>query len=464
VLNTTADEGLSGAEERGQIPVASGLPLIGSSLYLLANPLKFFLQQAKKHGPVYRVKAANRDMVILSGVEANRFMSEEGKDCFVSSGFWGNLVEEWQCPHFLSAIDGAEHIDERKALKSSFSRTVADSHQEGLVEVVHQTVGRYLRGDAVVPVRDLTRTLTNSELYYLLTGERLDLNPKIAQALSDYQRITFNVLVLGKWPRLALMTPYYLLCKRRSLRFVRDLRRRFEREPPAKGFFKVALDRHKAHPERKSTELDFAFLAPFWAGLDTLGASLVFLINQLVNDEALLLRVRDELDTAVLALDYEAIPEAAQLRKLPLLYGLCMEILRVYPVAFGNGRTAARDFSLHGYTVAKGQDLLVLTSATHFDPRYFPKPHTFDIERYGEGRQEHRTKYAFNPYGRGPHICLGAAMAESLMLTTVATLIYYYEFSAREPGKQYPMIFDPSPTMSRDFQVNMKARVTPAWA
>jgi cytochrome P450 len=461
--NTSAVEGLSGVERRGQIPVASGLPLIGSSLSLLTNPLKFFVQQAKQRGPVYRVKAANRDMVILSGIEANRFMSEEGKDCFVSSGFWGDLVEEWQCPHFLSAIDGPEHIDERKALKSSFSRTVADSRQEGLVEVVHQTVGRYLRGNFVVPVRDLTRTLTNSELYYLLTGDRLELNPKIARALADYQRITFNVLVLGKWPRLALKTPYYLLCKRRSMRFIRDLRRRFEREPPTEGFFKVALDRHKAHPERKSTELDFAFLAPFWAGLDTLGASFVFLINQLVNDEALMLRVRDELDAAVQELDDKTIPEAAQLRKLPLLYGLCMEILRLYPVAFGNGRTAARDFSLHGYTIKKGQDLLVLTSATHFDPRYFPKPHNFDIERYGKARQEHRTKYAFNPYGRGPHICLGAAMAESLMLTTAATLIYYYEFSAREPGKQYPMIFDPSPTMSRDFRVNMKERVTPAW-
>ena len=55
-------------------------------------------------------------------------------------------------------------------------------------------------------------------------------------------------------------------------------------------------------------------------------------------------------------------------------------------------------------------------------------------------------------------------MAESLMLITAATLIYYYEFSAREPGKHYPMIFDPSPTLSGDFQVNIKARMTPTRA
>jgi cytochrome P450 len=316
----------------------------------------------------------------------------------------------------------------------------------------------------VVSVRDLARTLTNSGLYYLFTNERLDLDPALTRALVDYQRITFNVLVLGKWPRAALLSPHYLICKRRSLNFVRQLRKQYQRQPPQSGFFKAALANHAAHPERKESDLEFAFLAPFWAGLDTLGSSLVFLIHQLVHNRELDFQVRSEIDRAVRDNEFHDIPAAAALRKLPKLFGLCMETLRLYPVGFGNGRNAARDFDFGGYHIRKGEDLLVLTSATHFDSHYFPRPKVFDIGRYAPPRNEHRTKYAFNPYGRGTHICLGAGMAESLMLTTVATLLHRFEFEAVAPKKRYPMIFDPSPTLSGAFKIRMRERITPVAA
>ena len=440
------------------IPQARGLPLLGCIPFLLANPLQFLLTQRRRLGPVFRVRAPGRDMVVLSGVEANRFMSEEGKDCFVSARFWGGVVREWQCPHFISATDGAVHIDERRALKPSMSRTVADARQQGLVEIVHETVGRYARGGSPFSMRELARTLTNAELYYLLTGERLKLSPALGKALAEYQRITFNVLVLGKWPRLMLKTPGYLLSRRRALAFIARLRKRFEAEPPADGYFRAALERHRSDPARRAKELDFAFLAPFWAGLDTLGSSFVFLVQQLVLDRSLLERVRSELDEAIRKEGLSGIPSPETLRKLPLLYGLCMETLRLYPVAFASGRTAARDFTFQGYRIAKGQDVMILTSATHFENRYFKDPLEFDIERYSAPRNEHRTKYAFNPFGRGPHICLGAAMAESMMLTTVATLLRDYELEAAVPGKRYPMIFDPSPTLPAAFAVSVRRR------
>ena len=251
-LQTIAQSALAGSvrqsSPQAEMPLASGLPLLGSSLSLLANPLQFFLAESQRLGPVFRVRAAHRNMVILSGIDANRFMSEEGKDCFESAGFWGQLVDEWQCPHFMSAMDGPAHIEERRAYKSSMSRTVADQQQAGLIDCVVQTVGNATARDEVVSVRDLARTLTNSGLYYLFTNERLDLDPALTRALVDYQRITFNVLVLGKWPRAALLSPHYLICKRRSLNFVRQLRKQYQRQPPQSGFFKAALAQHAGPP------------------------------------------------------------------------------------------------------------------------------------------------------------------------------------------------------------------------
>jgi len=48
-----------------KIPVADGNRFFGSAKPLLTDPLEFFLNQYKKHGPVYEVHALSRRYVIL---------------------------------------------------------------------------------------------------------------------------------------------------------------------------------------------------------------------------------------------------------------------------------------------------------------------------------------------------------------------------------------------------------------
>lgn len=436
------------------IPVADGIPLLGSALAMLKNPLEFLKQQRNKHGNVFRIQAGPRSLVILSGAEINRFMSEEGKDCLTAEGFWGRITEHWDCPHMLTALEGEPHIHDRRMFKTTISKKVADDRQPQLVEIVRKTVNDYLAKSSTVSVRALTRTLTNSELYFLLTDEYPDLDERTAKSLAEYQRITFNVLSLGKWPKLMFWTPQYLYHKWVAERFVRGLMKKYEDQPAESGWFKVVTELQKL-PGRTAGDRMANFFAPFWAGLDTLGASLTFLFRELTENPELLARTRAELQKAV-AENNGQIPDANALRNLPTLFGLCMEILRLYPVAFGNGRTATKDFDYDGYRIRKGEDVLVFTTATHFEEQYFPDADKLDPGRCDPQNNQYRQRYAFNPYGRGPHICLGAAMAETMMLTTVATLLHDYDFEAARPGKHYEMIFDPSPTLPAAFKVDMR--------
>lgn len=445
-------------EHTKAMPVADGMPVLGSALNMLRNPLAFLRQQAEKKGPIFRMKAVHREMIVMSGKDAVKFMNEEGKDCFISSDFWGQLTRYWQCPHFLSALDGKEHIDMRRAFKSSMVRGAAIERQRELIKIIDETVSRYTAHTDVVSARALTRTLTNSELYLLMTHSWPNLSSEIANSIAEYQRITFNVLVLGKWPRVMLYTPWYQKHKRRSFEFVRQLQLEFEKTPPESGFFKAVIELRKNVPDFSEGDYNFLFLAPFWAGLDTLGAGLTFLIRELVENTSVRERLKRELEMAVDR--HGDIPDAEALRKLPELYGFCMEILRLYPVAFANGRSAARDFEFNGYKVKKGENLLIFTTSTHFDSRLFPNPDCLDTQRAQAGENPYRSRYVFNPFGRGPHICLGAGMAESMLLTTAAVLIHKYDIVADKPGKHYEMIFDPSPTLSANFKV----RITPKYS
>ncbi|MFI6823775.1 cytochrome P450 [Micromonospora sp. NPDC050187] len=81
------------------------------------------------------------------------------------------------------------------------------------------------------------------------------------------------------------------------------------------------------------------------------------------------------------------------------------EVMRWSPSARTVLRWAEEDFDYHGLHIAKGATVVVLTPATHRDPRVYENPGTFDIT---VARQTPPLQF-----GGGPHTCLGAALARA---------------------------------------------------
>jgi cytochrome P450 len=82
--------------------------------------------------------------------------------------------------------------------------------------------------------------------------------------------------------------------------------------------------------------------------------------------------------------------------------GAVEEILRYEPPSLALARFVQRDVSLHGRVVPEGSVLVLITAATGRDPRQFPDPDRFDVER---PISRHLS------FGVGPHVCLGAPLA-----------------------------------------------------
>ncbi len=68
----------------------------------------------------------------------------------------------------------------------------------------------------------------------------------------------------------------------------------------------------------------------------------------------------------------------------------------------GMRRFAAEDFELHGRKIRKGQMLLLSLGGASHDPRVYPDPERFDIDRNPQNLMT---------FGSGPHFCLGANLA-----------------------------------------------------
>ncbi len=97
------------------------------------------------------------------------------------------------------------------------------------------------------------------------------------------------------------------------------------------------------------------------------------------------------------------------------------ESLRLHPTAFGLIREPIEDVTIGGYTVPKGSLVVISQHTMHRDPRFWDQPDKFIPERFADGYEHSVPRYAYFPFGGGPRICTGQALAmlESQLILTM---------------------------------------------
>jgi cytochrome P450 len=107
--------------------------------------------------------------------------------------------------------------------------------------------------------------------------------------------------------------------------------------------------------------------------------------------------------------------ELARLRDDPALIAAAVEeILRYDGSIQMRGVSAREDFELASTEIRAGQVIWLAIGATGRDPRMFREPNRFDI-----GRSPNRHLQ----FGRGPHFCIGAALARAEIELALAGLL-----------------------------------------
>ena len=136
-------------------------------------------------------------------------------------------------------------------------------------------------------------------------------------------------------------------------------------------------------------------------------------------------RLRAEID-AVLG---DRAPTAEDLPKLGYVRQVLDETMRLYPpLPVMILRSAAADDIVCGRRVARKSTVAIMPWVLHRHRKLWPDPDRFDPDRFGPEATAARSRYAYLPFGIGPHICIGAQLATTQMVLAVAMLAQRFRF------------------------------------
>ncbi len=433
--------------------LVKGLPILHSLVPILQNPEQFIREKYNELGDVFRVRAFNREFTVIAGIEANKWMGVERRELFTSEINWAEFTEKANCPHMLIGVDGECHSYQRKILKPYFSKKSLVERLPMMQEIIEKQVQSF--DNKVVSVNPWLKNLMSNQVGYVMQGK--EATQEETNAFMFTQNTITNIWMFKRWPRLALLNPHYLRAKKVSDDF-RGKLIAWNRDRSGKSL-ETYMDKieegRKGKPEWFTDgDVEAHAMLPYVGGVDTAGGTHCFILYELLNHPELLPRLRAEVDEAYA----NGSPDHETLDGMKDLHGFILECMRLHPTGFALNRNAAEDFEFGNYRIRKGDELLIFTTATHMDERYFPEPDKFDIERYREPRNEHRQRHVYTPFGRGPHTCVAATLAEQQLMVNFATLLRYTNFEAEVPLEKLKKKFSPVAFMTDNFTVRFSKR------
>ncbi len=144
---------------------------------------------------------------------------------------------------------------------------------------------------------------------------------------------------------------------------------------------------------------------------------------------------------------------AESLPKLVRTRAVIDEAMRLYSPAFMTAREAAQKHQLCGVDVPKGAIVLMPLFLLHRNPQYWPSPDVFDPSRFlGDSKPD---RFAYLPFGAGPHVCIGAQLATAEATLVLARLLRHSRLALSDKKPVLPVaILSARPDRSPTFVLN----------
>ncbi len=115
------------------------------------------------------------------------------------------------------------------------------------------------------------------------------------------------------------------------------------------------------------------------------------------------------------------------------------ETLRLYPPSLILARDSLSDHHLHDTPIATGDSLLISPWILHRHRALWRDADMFDPLRFAPGGDAPDDRFAWLPFGGGPHVCIGAQLAELIVRLIVETVCWRYDSAVVPTARPIPL-------------------------
>ncbi|MVZ99605.1 cytochrome P450 [Actinomadura sp. LD22] len=395
------------------------------------DPIGLFHRVRAECGDVGRFRLADKDVVLVSGAEANEAffrapdeqLDQAAAYPFMTPIFGKGVVfdaspEERQQMLKNQALRGDMMRGHARTIEAEIRRMVAGWGEEGEIDLL-----------------DFFAELTIYTTSACLIGKpfRDELDASFADHYHELERGTDAI---------AYVDPYADIDSFR----LRDAARE-KLVGLVQGIIERRKERGKVPRDQRDLldvliSLDMSadhitgiFISMMFAGHHTSSGTASWAMIELLRHPDVLAEVVAELD-ALYADGTEVSFQA--LRSIPVLESALKETLRLHPPLIILMRLVRADFEVLGRTVPAGTMLAASPRVSNRIEEDFPKAADFDPGRYIDPRQEDlQNRWTWIPFGAGRHRCVGNAFAMMQMKAIFSVVLRDYTFEAAQPLDSY---------------------------
>jgi sterol 14-demethylase len=425
--------------ERREPPRVSGGEMENGHLdELRVNPLALMNRVRAECGDVGVFRLADRDVILLSGAEANEFFFRAPEE----------ILDQAEAYPFMTPVFGEGVVFDappERRREMLHNQALRDKFMRGHAATIADEVERMVAGwedEGEIDLLDWFAELTIYTSSACLIGKRFrdELDGRFARLYHDLEQGTDAI---------AYVDPYAP---------IESFRRRDEARRGLVSLVEGIMERRVAGPAAPEDQRDLLdvlmsikdedgsdrfsadmitgmFISMMFAGHHTTSGTAAWTLIELLAHP-------DELSAVDLELEelYSGGAEVSYqaLREMPHLESSIKEALRLHPPLILLLRVAKEDLEFDGFAIRAGQMVGASPSVSNRIAEDFPAPDSFEPARYLDPREEDRTNpWTWIPFGAGRHRCVGAAFAMMQLKAIFSVLLLDWEFELAQPRDSY---------------------------
>lgn len=385
------------------IPGDDGMPVLGTTLEQLKDPVGFTNRMVGRFGKVYRAKSFGGRGVSLVGPEANELVLFDRDKIFSSEQGWGPVLN-LLFPRGLMLMDFEKHRADRKTLSVAFKPEPMRHYAEALNDGIRIRVGEWSgrRFAFYQAIKKLTLDLAATSFLGIPWGPEAE---KINKAFVDMVQasigivrvpLPFTAMGRGVAGRKFLVEYFTPMVPERRASTGDDIFTHICQAKDEQGEY-LSVEAIVDH-------MNFLMMAAH----DTITSSITSLVWLLAQNPEWQDKLREEMLRVAPAGEGVGHNSLGELELTEMAF---KEALRMIPPVPAIPRRALKDFEFGGYRIPAGSSVGVNPSYTHMMAEYWPDPDRFDPLRFTPDAVRGRHKYAWVPFGGGAHMCLGLHFA-----------------------------------------------------